>query len=40
MNPPEEIEEQVDKITSSINDYWMRYSDMIYYSALSDILTF
>lgn len=40
MSPPEEIEEQVDKITSSINDYWMRYSDMIYYSALSDILTF
>lgn len=40
MNPPEEIEEQVDKITSSINDYWVRYSDMIYGSALSDILTF
>lgn len=40
MNPSEEMVEQVDKITSSINDYWMRYSDMIYCSALSDILTF
>lgn len=40
MNPSEEMIEQVDKITSSINDYWLRYSDMIYCSALSDILTF
>lgn len=40
MNPPKDMVEQVDKIASCINDYWMRYSDMIYCSALSDILTF
>ena len=40
MDPPEEIVEQVDNITSAIHKYWSRYSDLIYQAALSDILTF
>lgn len=40
MDPPEEIVEQVDNITSAIHNYWSRYSDLIYQAALSDILTF
>ena len=40
MDPPKEIVEQVDNITSAIHSYWSRYSDLIYQTALSDILTF
>lgn len=40
MDPPKEIVEQVDNITSAIHNYWSRYSDLIYQTALSDILTF
>ena len=40
MNPSKEIMDQVDQLTSSINDYWSRYSDLIYQYALQDILAF
>lgn len=40
LNPPKEIMDQVDQLTSSINDYWSRYSDLIYQYALQDILAF
>lgn len=40
LNPSKEIMDQVDQLTSSINDYWSRYSDLIYQYALQDILAF
>lgn len=40
MNPPKEIMEQIDLLTCSINDYWSRYSDLVYQYALEDILAF
>ena len=40
MNPPKEIMEQVDNITSAIHNYWSRYSDLIYQTAVNDILAF
>lgn len=40
LNPPKEIMDQVDQLTSSINDYWSRYSDLIYQYAMQDILAF
>lgn len=40
LNPSKEIMDQVDLLTSSINDYWSRYSDLIYQYALQDILAF
>lgn len=40
MNPPRELMEQIDLLTCSINDYWSRYSDLIYQYALEDILAF
>lgn len=40
MDPPKEIVEQIDNITSAIHNYWSRYSDLVYQTALSDILTF
>lgn len=40
MNPPKEIIEQVHNITSVIQNSWNRYSDLIYQTAVGDILTF
>ena len=40
LNLPKEIMDQVDQLTSSINDYWSRYSDLVYRYALQDILAF
>lgn len=40
MNPSRELMEQIDLLTCSINDYWSRYSDLIYQYALQDILAF
>lgn len=40
MNPSEDIMDQVDLLTCSINDCWSRYADLIYQYALEDILAF
>lgn len=40
MDLPKEIREQVDRMVSAINGHWIRYSEMIYRSALNDILAF
>lgn len=40
MNPPKDIMDQIDQLTCSINDYWSRYSDLVYRYALEDILAF
>lgn len=40
LNPSKEIMDQVDLLTSAINDYWSRYSDLVYRYALEDILAF
>lgn len=40
MDLPKDIMNQIDLLTSSINDYWSQYSDLIYRYALEDILAF
>lgn len=40
MNPPKDVIDQIERLTCSINDYWSRYSDLIYRYALEDILAF
>lgn len=40
MNLPKDIIGQIERLTCSINDYWSRYSDLVYRYALEDILAF
>ena len=40
MNLPKDVMNQIDLLTCSINDYWSRYSDLIYQYAIEDILAF
>lgn len=40
MDAPEEIQKQVDKVTGSIHDHWIRYGELIYRYAVEDILAF
>lgn len=40
MNLSKDIRDQIDQLTCAINDYWSRYSDLIYQYALEDILAF
>ena len=40
MNLPEDIKNQIDLLTCSINDHWSRYAELVYQYAMEDILTF
>ena len=40
MNLSEDIKNQIDLLTCSINDHWSRYVELVYQYAMEDILTF